>query len=286
MPELPRVFIGSSVEGLPVAEAIALGLDHVARPQVWTDGVFGLSSEILDSLLDVSRRTDYAVLVLTPDDVLTKRDLSKACPRDNLVFELGLFMGRIGRARCFIVHERSKDLELPSDLAGVKTATYVPASGSELLASVRSVCTQIKVAIHETQQSVPGFPPEKVARLLGEWDFHVKRVDPLRSEPPDKVLKIRFQVENGVMIGRFLDKHPINTHECIVSCELLFHKFLVLRSRPADSGIDQLGLFVLQADHLFSEFNGKMVGISAKYGDVISENITLSGRVPDNPSGT
>ncbi len=72
---------------------------------------------------------DFAVLVLTPDDVTESRGASQLSPRDNVLFECGLFMGRLGRERAFIVCDKSTKLKLPSDLAGV---SLIPYDGSRM----------------------------------------------------------------------------------------------------------------------------------------------------------
>ena len=91
----PRVFIGSSKEGHSVAEYIQLGLDHEAECTTWSQGVFGLSKTTSESLFHATRKFDYAVLVLTPDDLNLTRGKEQNVPRDNVVFELGLFMGAL-----------------------------------------------------------------------------------------------------------------------------------------------------------------------------------------------
>ena len=119
----PRVFVGSSTEGLPIAEALQVGLEYDAEVVLWSQGVFGLSEGTLETLTEKASRFDFAVLALTPDDMVVKRGNHKATARDNVLFELGLFMGMFGRYRTFVVHPRNK-LEVPTDLAGVTTATY------------------------------------------------------------------------------------------------------------------------------------------------------------------
>jgi CRP/FNR family cyclic AMP-dependent transcriptional regulator len=103
----PRIFIGSSVEMLPAARAIQAGLayDNVSVV-VWTDGVFRASRDAVTNLLEVAERTDFATLLLGADDVLVSRGNEQSVPRDNVVFELGLFIGAVGRERTFIVKPR------------------------------------------------------------------------------------------------------------------------------------------------------------------------------------
>jgi hypothetical protein len=143
----PRVFIGSSKEGRAIAEYIQLGLFDEVDSKVWHQGIFGLSATAVESLEQATRDYEFAVLVLTPDDVGQKRGQQKNFPRDNVLFELGLFMGSMGRERTFIVCPRDESLELPSDLAGVTTANYMAFPGSDWRSVVGPVCTEIKSGI-------------------------------------------------------------------------------------------------------------------------------------------
>ncbi|CAK8710797.1 hypothetical protein GKODMF_02015 [Candidatus Electrothrix gigas] len=144
----PRMFIGSSVEGKDIAEYIQLGLEYDVETTIWHQGIFGLSDGSLDSLVRAAKDFDFAALVLTPDDLVMKRGTEKGCPRDNVVFELGLFMGALGRERTFIVYNRDKQLDLPTDLAGVTPATFASRSDDNLHAALGPVCTRIKQAIN------------------------------------------------------------------------------------------------------------------------------------------
>lgn len=119
-----RVFLGSSTEGRRVAEYLQLGLDTVADCTLWSQGVFGLSRGNLENLVEASTQYDYAILVLTADDLVTQRDLVRNGPRDNVLFEFGLFMGALGRERTFAVYCENDPPLLPSDLAGVSFATF------------------------------------------------------------------------------------------------------------------------------------------------------------------
>jgi hypothetical protein len=130
-----KVFIASSSEGLEVAKIVrGLLLQELNDADVkpWTRE-FELSASYIESLEKASREADFAVLVLTPDDVTTSREAEKLTPRDNVVFELGLFIGSLGRKRCLIVQEQHPDLRLPTDLLGVKTAKFKRSADRDLL---------------------------------------------------------------------------------------------------------------------------------------------------------
>jgi hypothetical protein len=145
----PRLFIGSSVESLDIAYAIQENLECDCDPTVWTQGVFDLSSSTLDSLLQVLDRFDNAVFVFSPDDLTTIRGDDKAVARDNVVFELGLFIGRLGRDKCFfIVPRNTSKLHIPTDLLGIKPLEFSPDRDDEnLVAALGPACNKIRRAM-------------------------------------------------------------------------------------------------------------------------------------------
>jgi len=122
----PSVFVGSSSEGLPTAQAVQVLLDGVCEVEVWSQGVFGLTQGTLESLVLALDRFDFAVLVLTADDLIVSRGTERPAARDNVLFELGLFVGGLGRDRTFMLFDRKHPPALPTDLAGV-TAGYLRA---------------------------------------------------------------------------------------------------------------------------------------------------------------
>lgn len=143
----PALFIGSSSEGQEIAYALQAGMDGDAEIEVWSQGVFGLGETSLESLVLAIDRFDFAALVVTPDDLALKRGTTARVPRDNVVFELGLFIGALGRERTFLLADRTKPLELPSDLAGVTRATFEPHSSGNLVAALGAACTRIRGAM-------------------------------------------------------------------------------------------------------------------------------------------
>jgi predicted nucleotide-binding protein len=142
----PVVFIGSSLESKEIVEAIHNGLrrdDFVIRP--WTKtGVFEASHFPIEDLAFEVVSSDFAVLVLGPDDKVLSRKRSYRAPRDNVVFELGLFMGALSRNRTFLVLPEKVEVKIPSDLLGLTLLKYGTVSSKTLAARIRPVCTQLR----------------------------------------------------------------------------------------------------------------------------------------------
>lgn len=120
-----RVFVISSAEALPVARSIenSFKFDPFATI-VWANGVFRVTNYTLESLEEQLDQCDFAVAVAHPDDQTLSRDVNWPSPRDNVIFELGFFMGRLGRSRAILMEPRETQVKLPSDLAGVTTISY------------------------------------------------------------------------------------------------------------------------------------------------------------------
>jgi hypothetical protein len=169
----PKLFIGSSKANIRVARAVADRLENEggADVTVWDEGVFSLNKGFLEKLLVLLSEFDFAVLIWGADDFTESKGESMASPRDNVIFECGLFMGAVGRERVFIIFDNSVSLKIPSDLEGITLASY---NGSRVhdddaAAAVRKACDQITNEIQK-----PRFPT-----IVGEW---VSRY-PLAEEP-------------------------------------------------------------------------------------------------------
>jgi hypothetical protein len=123
----PRLFVGCSDESVEYAYAIQQNLDDDAEVTVWKQGIFELTKTSVESLIKTLDRSDFAVFVFAPNDALRLRQKKYAAVRDNVVFELGLFMGKLGRQRTFIVVPKGNEhLRIPTDLTGVTLGKFDP----------------------------------------------------------------------------------------------------------------------------------------------------------------
>ena len=145
-----RVFIVSSAEAIDIARSIQNAFDHDPfSVVVWTDGVFRASHYAIDSLERVLDQTDVAIAIGEPDDLTESRGERHSTPRDNVIFELGFFMGRLGRHRALLVEPRGEEVKLPSDLAGITTITYRYGDGKDLARSLAPACNRLRDVIRD-----------------------------------------------------------------------------------------------------------------------------------------
>jgi predicted nucleotide-binding protein len=145
-----RVFIISSVESLPIARSIQNAFEHDPfLVTVWTDGVFKVSNYTLQSLEDAVDQSDFAIAIAHSDDLTKIRGLEWPTPRDNVVFELGLFMGRLGRARAILMEPREEKVKLPSDLAGVTSIAYRHGDVKDMASLLAPACNQLRDYINK-----------------------------------------------------------------------------------------------------------------------------------------
>lgn len=144
-----RIFIGSSSESKEIAEYLQLALDAHFETTIWDQGVFTLSTLGLSALLKAPEDFDVAVLIYAADDVTNKRNLEKAAPRDNVIFESGVFMGTLGAERTYLVHCADDDLHIPTDLHGMTLAPFRRRRDGNLQAAINPVAVKIREAVRK-----------------------------------------------------------------------------------------------------------------------------------------
>ncbi len=195
----PKIFIGSSVEGLSVAYSIQQNLTRDADVTVWDQGVFELSKTTIESLLEILGKSDFGIFVFSQDDVSTIRKETNNIIRDNVLFEFGLFIGKLNRDRVFFVIPSNADLHLPTDLLGITPGKYdIGREDKSLQAATGPVCHQIrlqikKLGIINSVQEPSEIPEKREAfedKKEGWIDFFLKReykkaLDFLRKEKID-----------------------------------------------------------------------------------------------------
>lgn len=209
-----RIFIASSSENLDVPHALKAVLGRSKRKGFkieaapWDQGTFKLSKSYIESLEKEMDKADFSILVLTPNDVTRIREEEVQSPRDNVLFELGLFMGRLRRERCFMLYQQDKQPKLPSDVLGVSAATYEKSDRKGLEQALAPACEQILDRIAEilAEQKLGVF----VSQIEGDWWERIVtkagvELSSFRIFPSDKYESLFMQGDhfdgNGELIG-------------------------------------------------------------------------------------
>ena len=159
--EKPRIFLGSSGKQEKLLQALTRGLEDVARVEPWTTS-FNPGTTTLERLLELAHEVDFAAFAFARDDWTTNStsasppiESGQASPRDNVVFEAGLFGGTLGMRRTFILHANGS--KLPSDLLGLTCVRYGEATSA---AEMKVVNQKLRKAIESEG---------RVARIEGLW---------------------------------------------------------------------------------------------------------------------
>jgi len=121
-----KVFIASSERALTLAEVVSkeLGTTGFCEARLWTEASKGQPSKTKIEIVENASQTyDFAVIVLAKDDVKIKDAGEALKARDNCIFEAGLFMGGLGRERCFLLNSVPRN-ELPTDLSGINCIDF------------------------------------------------------------------------------------------------------------------------------------------------------------------
>jgi predicted nucleotide-binding protein len=122
-PASPKAFI---VHGHDAAEALALKnyLQNVLKfPEpIILHEQSSVSRTIIEKFEEYSTQVDLAFVLLTPDDKMASGEESnddKRRARQNVIFELGYFVGLFGRLSGRVILLHKGNLDLPSDISGM-----------------------------------------------------------------------------------------------------------------------------------------------------------------------
>ena len=119
-----NVFIGGSSEALNIAQKVSETLTDSGRFNVviWNKDTFTYNDSFLSSLIKSSLIYDFGIFVASSDDLALIRKNMDEIPRDNVIFEYGLFLGAMGNKKTFLLQEDT--CKLPTDLLGYTTPRY------------------------------------------------------------------------------------------------------------------------------------------------------------------
>ena len=244
----PSVFVGCSAESLAIGETVKTRLSHAnIDVHLWTDDVFRPSTFMLESLEMELARSDFAALVLAPDDAVTSRNTTMAAPRDNVAFELGLFIGALGHTRTFLISPSDADIKIPSDLAGFTPLTYSMTGGSAPYKALEPACTRLIDAI-----TVAG--PSQVRQILQErW-----RINPSRTGPKldDLDLNNHGATINATVLYADLDESTklVDQQEEVFAAQM-YKTYLACAARIISS--EQGNVTAYDGDRIMAVYTGR-----------------------------
>ena len=139
----PHILVLSSKEALQVSREIQSKFrDDDYHVRLWEQGLFELSCYPIPSLERALSESDFAVIVAQGDDVAHIRDTARLIPRDNVTFEMGLSMGKLGLDRTIIVRPSDQDVHLATDTQGLTAARY--RSKDPLVTALGPACNDIR----------------------------------------------------------------------------------------------------------------------------------------------
>jgi hypothetical protein len=186
----PRMFLGSSGKQEKLLQALTRGLSDVARVEPWMTS-FNPGTSTLERLLELTQEVDFAAFVFAQDDWTTvslpassEPQSGQASPRDNVVFEAGLFGGVLGMRRTFILH--ASGAKLPSDLLGLTCIRY---AGAMTASEMRTIHQKIRKAIENEG---------RLTRIEGAW-WHFSLTERTAKEPDAVSLLKISRDRNGAL---------------------------------------------------------------------------------------
>ena len=178
----PRIFLGSSGMQKKLLQALTRGLEDVAHVDPWTTS-FNPGTTTLARLFELAHEVDFAAFVFARDDWTTINppappapESGQASPRDNVVFEAGLFGGVLGMRRTFILHASGS--KLPSDLLGFTCVRY----------GETTTPSEMKVVNQQLRKAIEN--EGRVAGIEGLWWQH--SLTALGPQQPSAVSLIRI----------------------------------------------------------------------------------------------
>jgi hypothetical protein len=208
---MKKIFIGSSTQSLNVANAVQATLNSLLNSikkdfhiKVWNQNVFGLNKTFIETLfMAADKKYDFAIFIFSPDDIKMIGEEAFFEARSNVIFEYGLFTGRLNRDKVFVVSPSDcEKFIIPSDILGVTLAQYEyektkDVDNENLEEIVQDACLKIKSAIEIVK-------PSKVNTILGYYSTpreHYKIANSIMKEIDDIDEIILIQKTSSLILG-------------------------------------------------------------------------------------
>ena len=140
----PKIFIGSSIAGVPIAEKVKANLLAIGDCFIWNEpNVWEPNRSTFENLLRMVSYFDFGVFIATADDLTLTNDKIVIEPRDNVILEMALFCGAMGRDKSFLLVEDG--IKLPTDFNGI----YMPRFKKLEDNTIKTACDDYSSKIEE-----------------------------------------------------------------------------------------------------------------------------------------
>lgn len=248
-----RIFLGSSVEAMPITDALVNLLDHQFAPVPWYGDVFKPGSFTIEGLLTEVNTADFAVFVFAADDVVRLRAKKWHTVRDNVLLEFGLFLSRLGRERCFFLLPRDHvEFRIPTDLHGITPLTYdAERAKKEPKSALASAVGDLRAHV---KQLVDG--DGTTVSLSGRWEQNWKVVSS-RYPPENPTTAEVTQIRN-----RFDALATVQGRPFVIRGEIQRGNVVTGTWYDREGGATYFGAFQLIIDPIPNRMVGKWIGFS------------------------
>jgi hypothetical protein len=234
----PRIFIGSSGKAKKYAEAIHDNLTDIAECTVWTEGAFGLSASTLNNLLTNLHDSDFGAFIFAADDQLSRNGDLVNIPRDNVVFEAGLFFGYLGPERCFVAIPQSVSVHIPTDLLGFTVGQYEDQRTDNFIAAVGPFTRKIREAF-KAQGLFRGSSGDKLRDLITQFEC-CNWIPENRSLPDPWAPRVERKKQVWAQLDGFCSTNRVNKHRLLAGSSAGHYValFAVILNHPKDNDCD------------------------------------------------
>lgn len=141
-----KIIMFSSKEGLELAQHVQKSFyPKDFSVKLWTNGFFEFSKPYINNFTSIENDYDFAIFIMSNDDVVRYRNKKYFKPRDNIIFELGLCIGAFGLSKILVA--KPDFVSLPTDLLGVSVYDYFIDDDMNITAGV--ICAEMNSYINK-----------------------------------------------------------------------------------------------------------------------------------------
>ena len=279
MPDRPKVFVGSSSEARKIAEGFCRALQNTATMVPWWQAQdFRPMQSTLDGLFKADNKYDFGLFILTPDDQIESRGQEGYSARDNVLLELGLFLGKLGPKRTFAVIQQDDDpqkkVKVLSDLAGIAIPRFSTGDEDELMASINNSVHSIRRIIVEQGRRQRKF------HLIQYWKYVDDLFTVSLSAAKLQEYREELQGKSLVLVATRLDRQTYPEYDTRIARSTpqraigAFSMDLILEAPCQDVFVDSTPKDIIQG-HLLLIPEGMDVGNTGTISEMIVRGCDL-----------